>query len=72
MPNHEKLITVCYYAITTLSTVGYGDLFPINNAEMILGIFVMLIGVAYFSYIMGNFITIIQQYDEKMGNVDHS
>ena len=59
MPNYEKLITVCYYAITTLSTVGYGDLYPINNIEKIVGIFIMLIGVAYFSFIMGNFIDII-------------
>lgn len=24
----EQLITSCYFALTTLSTVGYGDLYP--------------------------------------------
>ena len=36
-----------------------------------MGIFVMLCGVAFFSYIMGNFIEIITNYDQKMGVIDH-
>lgn len=32
----------------------------------------MLGGVAFFSYIMGNFIEIISNYENKMGNVDKS
>ena len=32
----------------------------------------MLGGVAFFSYIMGNFIEIITSYESKMGNVDLS
>lgn len=30
----------------------------------------MLCGVAFFSYIMGNFIEILQNYQLKMGNED--
>jgi len=26
----DKLITCCYFALTMLSTVGYGDLYPIS------------------------------------------
>ena len=32
----------------------------------------MLLGVAFFSYIMGNFIEIISNYEQKMGVVDKS
>jgi potassium voltage-gated channel Eag-related subfamily H protein 8 len=32
----------------------------------------MLLGVAFFSYIMGNFIEIISNYEQKMGMVDKS
>lgn len=49
----EKLITCCYFALTMLSTVGYGDLYPISQREMIFAVVIMLCGVTFFSYIMG-------------------
>lgn len=58
--------------MTTLSTVGYGDFYPISNAERIMAVVIMLCGVAFFSYIMGNFIEILQNYQLKMGNEDKS
>lgn len=68
----KQLIISCYYALTTLSTVGYGDFYPISNNERIFAVVIMLVGVMFFSYIMGNFIEIISSYDKKMGNVDQS
>jgi len=62
----------CYYALTTLSTVGYGDYYPVSNIERIIAVIIMLGGVAFFSYIMGNFIEIISNYEKKMGVVDKS
>lgn len=61
--NEYKFITSCYFSITTLSTVGYGDLFPISNAEKIIGIMIMLAGVGFFSFIMGSFIEIISTFN---------
>ena len=29
--NFKKFVPVCYFSITTLSTVGYGDFYPISN-----------------------------------------
>jgi hypothetical protein len=68
--DYRKLIVSCYFALTTLSTVGYGDYYPISNLERIIAIFIMLCGVAFFSYIMGSFIAIISNYDQKMGVID--
>ena len=68
--NLRKLVVSCYFALTTLSTVGYGDYYPQSNLERILCMIVMLAGVAFFSYIMGNFIEIITNYDQKMGVID--
>jgi len=62
----------CYFALTTLSTVGYGDYYPVCNLERIIAVLIMLGGVAFFSYIMGNFIEIISNYEKKMGAVDKS
>ena len=48
-----------YYAFTTLSTVGFGDYHPRSDAERAVCAFILLVGVAIFSYIMGNFIEIL-------------
>lgn len=68
--NWKKLIVSCYFALTTLATVGYGDYYPISNLERIIAVFIMLCGVAFFSYIMGSFIEIISNYEKKMGVID--
>lgn len=65
-----KLTVSCYFALTTLSTVGYGDFYPVSNSERIICVIIMLGGVAFFSYIMGNFIEIISNYEKTMGGVD--
>lgn len=67
---YEKLIISCYFALTTLTTVGYGDLTPQNNSERIFAIFIMLLGVAMFSYVMGSFTDLISSYDKKIGISD--
>jgi len=59
-----KLIRCVYFSITTLSTVGYGDLCPQSEFEMCLVIIFMLAGVAYFSFIMGSFIEIVQTINQ--------
>jgi len=41
-----------YYSFTSLSTVGFGDLAPVNALEAILIAIILLIGVGIFSYIM--------------------
>ena len=48
-----------YWAFTTLSTVGFGDYYPMSNFERGFAAFGFLGGVAVFSYIMGNFAEII-------------
>ena len=69
---YKRIVLMLYFALTTLSTVGYGDYHPISDLEMIITSLVMLGGVAFFSYIMGNFIEIITNYDAKMGTLDKS
>jgi potassium voltage-gated channel Eag-related subfamily H protein 8 len=56
------LIACMYFAFTSLSTVGFGDFNPRGDIERILCAFILLFGVAIFSYIMGNFIDILDQF----------
>jgi potassium channel len=66
--NSDRLMASCYYAVTTLTTTGYGDFLPRTQNEMILCSIIMLSGVAFFSYIMSSFISIISSFDKRMGN----
>lgn len=59
-----------YYAFTTLSTVGFGDFHPRSNVERLLCAFILLTGVAIFSYIMGNFIDILQGITQLNADFD--
>jgi hypothetical protein len=68
----ERLVITCYFALTTLTTVGYGDYVAQNNAERIFAIFIMLLGVAVFSYVMGSFTDLISNYEKKLGSRDRS
>lgn len=54
-----QVLYVCYFALTTLSTIGYGDQCPVSQREIYLGMMLMLFGVIFFSQIMGSFIEII-------------
>lgn len=58
--NHHfehQAIQAVYFAFTTMSTVGFGDLHPITNTERLLGVVLMIFGVSIFSYVMGSFIS---------------
>lgn len=70
--DYNRIVLMLYFALTTLSTVGYGDYHPVSQSEMIMTCVVMLGGVAFFSYIMGNFIEILSNYEAKMGTLDKS
>ena len=48
-----------YYCVTTLASVGYGDITPQTDYEMIFAVIVMALGVGMFGYIIGNVAHII-------------
>lgn len=55
----RQVIVSWYYSMTTLTTVGYGDYYPISNTEIFMAVVYMLCGVVFFSYIMSSVIEII-------------
>lgn len=48
-----------YYITTTITTIGYGDLHPYNMTEMIVIIFIELIGCFYYNFFISMMVTII-------------
>lgn len=69
--NHElsysekngMVITIMYYSFTTLTTIGFGDITPVSDSERFIAAFIMLFGVAIFSLIMSEFLSILTKYN---------
>ena len=61
-----------YYTLTTLSTVGFGDMKPLNSGEYIFCAPIMLLGVAIISYIISLFLNIIVTFKSIDADHDHS
>jgi hypothetical protein len=53
-----------YYALTTLSTVGYGDFLPRNSPEKLMMSVVLLVGVTIFSLIMNKLMDVLKDFKE--------
>ena len=66
----KRLMLSCYYVLTGLTTVGYGDYNATNEYEKIFGITVMFLGVAIFSYVMSEFSDQINIYNQTFGDRD--
>jgi hypothetical protein len=47
-------IQAIYWVITTMTTVGYGDITPTTNFQTIYAMFVMVLGVGTYGYIIAN------------------
>jgi hyperpolarization activated cyclic nucleotide-gated potassium channel 1 len=58
-------ITSVYWAITTLCTVGYGDIHPYSNLEKLFSIGWMLFGVYFLSFVIGSLSSMLNSIDTK-------
>lgn len=59
----EYYIKCFYWTVTTLSTVGYGDITPQTNAARIYTMFVMFVGVGVYGFVIGNISRIFAEKD---------
>ena len=66
----NQVITVSYFAFTTLSTVGFGDLNARSDFERIFLAFIFLFGVLIFSIVMSNFIQILDRVAQINADLD--
>lgn len=65
----DTYVAALYWAMSTMSTVGYGDVVPHQTAERIWCMFGMLIGVTAFAYFMSSVSSIaaaVNSYSNRM------
>jgi hypothetical protein len=65
MPPGEQYLASIYFTITTITTVGYGDVTIRTKMEKIFCIFLMLVGVLAFSFVSGSLASSLQSYDTE-------
>ncbi|XP_032219964.2 potassium voltage-gated channel subfamily H member 6 isoform X3 [Nematostella vectensis] len=61
-PNvNSRYVTSLYFTLTSLTTVGFGNVSPNTNAEKAFSVCVMLVGALFYAAIFGNMTAIIQR-----------
>lgn len=63
--NIKSLWDALWYSIVTLTTVGYGDNYPVTTGGKILGMFFILSSLGLLGFLIGRATNIIQNYMEK-------
>jgi hyperpolarization activated cyclic nucleotide-gated potassium channel 2 len=58
-------ITAYYFTITTITTVGYGDITGTNSYERIICAFLMVFGVCFFAVVSGKILGVLSSIENK-------
>lgn len=60
-----QYIASYYWALQTITTVGFGDFAPGTPTERILAILWMIVGVGVYSFTIGNLSTLLANMDRR-------
>ncbi|KAJ3150565.1 Kinesin-like protein kif27 [Geranomyces variabilis] len=61
----QLYIASTYWAIVTMTTLGYGDIRPNNTSERIFAVFTALCGILFYGYINGTIASTLSNMDSR-------
>lgn len=59
----ENYLQAIYWCVTTLTTVGYGDIHPSTPAQMAFSMAVMILGAGVYGYVIAKVASILANFD---------
>lgn len=65
-PNIDSLFDALYWALVTISTVGYGDISPVTNEGKTVSMLIIVSGLAMISFMTS---VIVSAFSEKLGEL---
>ena len=76
IPLRSRYVAALYWAITTITTVGYGDILPGSDVERAFAMFAMLVGGSFYGYVISVIASIVassdansREYAQRMENI---
>jgi len=63
--NPNLYIKALYFAVTTSTTVGYGDFNPVTNNELVVGVLALVVSSVLFSKILSTIAEWVSELDER-------
>jgi hypothetical protein len=60
----NQYIVALYWTVATITSVGYGDIVPVNTSERILNIIIVLFGASIFGFMIANVTSVMDGFNK--------
>lgn len=70
LSDDELYLASIYFVMQTIATIGFGDIVPVTMPERIYTLFLLLLGVGFYSYIVGNLSNIFKVLEKDSSELN--